>query len=136
MTNRKLLTSIGLGAVAYFAANAAGYQGDAPAAIPGTGVGLSGEFTKWIITALAAFLPSLADKWMPGLGKWVSKLLDSLRDIQVEDGGPVQDIGDRISLLSRATEPVANNQEAREMVRKLICLLYDCQHEGAHEDSD
>jgi hypothetical protein len=77
MFTRKLIMQIVSALAAYFGLTWAGYNGSEPTEV-GAGISINPDMIKYIFTALAAFLPQLADRFVPGLGAILSKVLDAL----------------------------------------------------------
>lgn len=137
MFNRKTLMMILSAIAAYFGLGAAGWNGNDPATVGGTGVTFNPEMIKLILTLAAAFVPQLADRFVPGLGKILSDWLDKLLNKPLAEPAPVEANGlinvslnkDKLAaymnMLRALKELLADHPEAMELLGKLLPIIWD-----------
>jgi hypothetical protein len=130
-TNRQVLTSLAIGAACFAGLTQAGYQGDATAVIPGTTTAIPAELAKLLLSVAAMFLPGLLNKWMPGLGDIVRKILDSL--LKGGDRSAPTRTGERVDRLIEVLEPLKDDKDVQEAIDELVCRLLRCDRQGDHD---
>jgi len=131
-TNRQMIASLGLAAATFAVLPSMGFVKGQQALVPGTSIELPAEFAKILWTILAAFLPGLLNKWVPGLGDWVKKLFDQLLKGGDQISSDTPKPGEQIDLLLRAVEPIRGDSEAEQAIEDLVCRLLKCKKDGDH----
>lgn len=130
-TNRQMIASLGLAAATFAVLPSMGFVKGQQALVPGTSIELPAEFAKILWTVLAAFLPGLLNKWVPGLGDWVKKLFDQL----LKGGDSVStastSTAQRIEMLLNAVEPLEMDPDLEDKVSEIVCRLLKCK-DGKH----